>query len=824
MGFQLARDLPFLSSNQGNKKQANSISAYLHGMFGKFARPFILFSTFATQALLSAAQTASVQFIHNSPDPIIETIDVWLNDSLWANDIEFLQSTPMLQVDTASLSAFEIRNALDSSIVLYSWNVPLPVSSKHLFVLHGQLNPQMYAGAASLDVAHFPQALELSASPSGIDILFFQGASEIDTADIAESELFELTAFDQLPYGEFSPYLNLFTADYGWSILDSQGSSVFGEYALPISELNWAGKAITIITGGFVNQSQNNNGQPLGMWATTRDGGPLFPLPPLQWNLKANVQFLHNSGLPTAGNIRIDTDGIQWQANLNMHEATPFLPFPAGKDVVISIHSNLLGSPLDSIWSDTLHLYSGGDYQLVWYGGDNPDNPAHLLTHDWENSPDIAGNELLLRFFNGSAAFNPISLLSDTLNLSVLAPHIAYGSMSDTLTLEAINEEWILFTENDSITAFQAPLDTLNLLQSNVTALTFPGIENNLPQLWISTAAGGSMHQLNTLVIPEPPVFCTVQLVHASADTLLQSIDVWINDSLIAGPILFESASEFQNIQCNDPTLLRIALHEEPVTILHFDTLQLEADQTHRLILWGIHDTQHYNPAPELDWYLDPTISLTSSASGNFDVRHFHATTDLGSLQLNEASTPIVPFFITTETGEMSNLQSLSAQSDYGIEILNAPTQFIFGTYALPANGLEWENKSITLISTGFRQPANNSNGEPFQIWALEPTGTMHALENFVHVSVIQDDSPLLVFPNPTSQKIQIQATTNQIGIAEIEIIDYMGNVVWKGTTIIRNGNIDELISLDSMRDGNYALVIEMNDEKRISHFCVVHR
>lgn len=791
-------------------------------MFDKLAKSLILTSTFALLTFLGTAQTATVQFIHNSPDPSVETIDVWLNDSLWANDVDFLHATPFLLVDTSSFSNFEIRHALDSAILFFSWNAALTANSKHIFVLHGQLNPQEYSPSEPLDVAHFPQALEQSASSSSIDVLFFQGVSEIDTADVAESQLFQLTAFDQLPYGEFSSYINLFTADYGWSILNSEGNTTYGEYVLPVGDLNWAGKAITIVAGGFINQSDNNNGQPLGMWATTREGGQLIPLSPLQWNLDARVQFLHNSNLPGAGNIRIETDEVTWQTNLNLHEATPFQSFPAGKDVVITFRSNLLGSPIDSIWSDTLHLFSGAEYQLIWYGGDDAENAARLHVQEWETTPDLSEDSMLLRLFNGSESYSPITLLADTVSLLPVFENIEYGFMSDTLTVAVMNEEWILFTENDSITAYQAPLDTLGYQQHSVTALTYTTHETALPELWLSTEDGGPMHQLNSLIIPEPPVFCTIQLVHTSADTLLNTIHVWINDSLVAQPLPFESATAFLSVRCNDPIVIRLARHDNPTTILHIDTIQVAPNQTHRLILWGILETAHYNPAPELNWYLDSNISLSSSSADAFDVRFFHAATDLGDVQINEASTPIVPFFITTENGEMSAVQSLPAQNDYGVELLNTPTQFVYGTFALPSNTWQWENESITLLSTGFRQPANNSNGETLELWALEPNGSMTVLGNFVHISMLNDQEELLLFPNPASQKIRVQATCKQVGIAGIEIINNLGEVIQRRETIIRNGEIDEEISLDSLPNGTYAIMIKMNAEKRTSRFCVV--
>jgi hypothetical protein len=773
-------------------------------------------------ATVSFAQSALVQFIHNSPDITLPSVDLWINGELFAPSIDYLHATAMQPADTASNAQFELRNATDTSIIYLNWQESLTINSKNIFVLHGHLNPDLYSPGRELNVARFSQAIETSSSTSSIDIIFFQGATELDSADIEETQLFELTAFDQLAYGTFSSYLNLFTADYGWSILTSDENSSLGEYALPVTELNWAGKAITIVTGGFVNQSTNNNGQALGMWATTRDGGNLVPLHPLQWNLTANVQLLHNSSHPASESIRIQTDSLDWQANLQSHEATSFLPFPAGKEVIMSIHSNLLEPPLDLLWIDTLNLISGRNYQLIWYGGDAPENSAQLLIHPWEEINEPATNEFLLRLFNGSFPYSPLSLLADTISQTPIFNNVTYGSFSDTLTLTVANEEWIFYSGSDSLTAFHAPLDTLDLSQHIVTALTFAAQGEVLPQLWLSTEIGGPMHQLNTLIVPETPVFCEVQLVHVSADTGLYSIDVWMNDSLMASPLLFESATDFFDVQCNDPIEILITEHNHPENILHRDTIDLQGNQANRLILWGILDSPNYNPAPQLDWYIDANTPLTSTTNGNTDIRFFHAATDLGDVQANESSTPIVPFFITLGAGEMSNVQNLSSQNDYGLEILNSPTQFSYGNYELPVNTENWQNESVVVVSTGFRQPANNSSGEPLQFWVLESNGSMTLLETFVDVADTKSGEELVIFPNPASQFIRIQSTSQANGMVSLEILDNMGKLVIQKTSTIRIETLYNEVSLDNLPDGIYTLVLKKENYHQSARFCIL--
>jgi hypothetical protein len=78
------------------------------------------------------------------------------------------------------------------------------------------------------------------------------------------------------------------------------------------------------------------------------------------------------------------------------------------------------------------------------------------------------------------------------------------------------------------------------------------------------------MVRLETIVLPELPVFCQLQLVHASADTLLSEIDVWLNDSLCFPSFEFETATPFMTIPCNDSVSIRITpVGDSLITIHH---------------------------------------------------------------------------------------------------------------------------------------------------------------------------------------------------------------------------------------------------------------
>jgi hypothetical protein len=237
--------------------------------------------------------------------------------------------------------------------------------------------------------------------------------------------------------------------------------------------------------------------------------------------------------------------------------------------------------------------------------------------------------------------------------------------------------------------------------------------------------------------------------------------------------------------------------------------------------LWGIFNTPNYNPAPAIVWLHDANLSLNAGNTSEIDLRFLHAATDLGSIDVNILSAPVTTLFSSIETGSLSPTQSLDASDNYEIELLNAPTQFQYDTYTIPALDQDWVNDALVLISTGFRQPANNSNGESLQVWALTPSGTMVALDDLVHIENSVHSIGLSVFPNPAAEYIRISANAFQNAPASLRIMNSAGLVVFESTCAMKNGKIDEYISTEKIPIGFYSATLQIGNEMQSISFCV---
>lgn len=756
------------------------------------------------------AQTALVQFIHNSADPAAGPISIHINEEVVLDSLPFHFAGAMVPVDTGTVSIIRIYAANDTSLIspLLTDTLALVAGSKHICVLNGILDTANYSPNPALRLDHLADARDLSTSGNGIDITFCHGSTDVDSIDVAESALFQLTAFEGLQQGEFSNYLSIFNADYAFSIGNALDSQDIGDFAAPFQSLNWAGKAITVISGGFVNQTANNNGIPFGLWATTRDGGPLVCLQPNALHINSPVQWVNNTASGVSASVGITVNGQPWTNELPVHAATAFDDFPAAQTAVITVHSNLLQGPLDSIWSDTVNLFSGQAYRALFFGAGTEEFPFQLQINPYSASTPIEGDSLMIDFFQGASCFETLTIQADTLNQTALFENVSYGQMTPGLTIAAVAEEWIARTDNDSLTTWEVPFGTTSFNGHQLTLITHTDSECSALTAWLLSEAGGPLTQLETLYIPPPTVYAGIQFIHACADTSLEAIDLYINDSLYLSSFNFREASSFLEVPVNDSLRLSVVYPNAPASSapLFEQTLLVAPNDDYRFVLAGILSGQGYNPAPELRWTILPAIP--EPAPNACALQLVHAATDAGTMRIEESTTPIVPFFSALAFGEVSYANSLDADQDYALGVYNNDVNFQYGIYAMPVNSWSWGDSSVTILASGFRQPLNNSGGVSFAMHAITHDGTVIPLSNYVSTENSPQRQNVICYPIPASDNLTLELNAFTPDELTITLNDARGKVALKQQAFAGSELRQIAIDTSSLGSGIYQLTI----------------
>lgn len=228
---------------------------------------------------LAYGQTARVQLIHNSPDPVVGEVDIYIDGILEIDDFKFRTATPFMDVTAGTAITVSIAPANSTSVAdaIINQDFTLTQNITYVVVADGVLSPG-YSPLRPLALNISMNGREASSSTSTTDILVHHGSTDAPTVDLVETGVGAGTVVDNISYGEFAGYLELTTDNYVLDVRDETGTTVVATYELPLATLNLQGAAVTAVASGFLNPATNNNGPEFGIWVALPAGGNLIPL------------------------------------------------------------------------------------------------------------------------------------------------------------------------------------------------------------------------------------------------------------------------------------------------------------------------------------------------------------------------------------------------------------------------------------------------------------------------------------------------------------------------------------------------------------------
>jgi hypothetical protein len=231
--------------------------------------------------------TARVQVIHNCPDLAADTVDVWLNDALLLDNFVFRTASPF--IDAAAGQSFDVSiqpsNSIDTTNALARFTYTLAGNGKYILIANGIVSPSGYTPAQPFNIDVFADGREVATDGANTDVLIYHGSTDAPMVDVVGP----VTLANDLSYSEFNApgYLELPTADYVVNIFVSSTNTFVIGYDAPLATLNLNGAALTVLASGFLDPSQNSNGEAFGLWVALPSGGALIPLP-ISTGIKAN--------------------------------------------------------------------------------------------------------------------------------------------------------------------------------------------------------------------------------------------------------------------------------------------------------------------------------------------------------------------------------------------------------------------------------------------------------------------------------------------------------------------------------------------------------
>ncbi len=778
-----------------------------------------------------AISTARVQVIHNSADEAAEFVDVWLNDMLLIDDFEFRTATPFIDAPAGEKFTISIQppTSTSSSNPLWSQDYTLAPNGKYILIANGIVSATGYTPLQPFDIYVFDQARETGTDIDKTDILVFHGGTDAPTVDIWETKIVNGPILDDLSYGDFASYLELPTLNYDLQLRDETSTQIISEYVTPLYALGMQGEAGTIVASGFLNPESNSNGEEFGLWLAFAEGGDLFELAPEEPS-EARVQVIHNSADTNARVVDIWLNNSLLIDDFEFRTATPFIDAPAGEAFTISVKGPNSSNPLNPIWSKEYTLEGGETYILVANGivspeGYEPNEPFDIYVYPQARQigMDMMNTDVLV--FHGSTDAPIVDVVEVGQGAGAIIDDLAYGEYTSYMELPTADYSLQVRNEagTDVVAQYAAPLSTLGLDGNAITVIASgflnPASNSNGEAfgLWVATMMGGELLELPA----EDISTARVQVIHNSADLAAAEVDVWLNDVLLIDNFAFRTASPFIDAPAGEEFTIAIQppTSTSPEDPLWSQNYTLEGGEKYQLVANGIVSPTGYDPSQPFDIYVYPMAREGAMNNAMTDVLVFHGSTDAPTVDIWETAFVGGPIIEDLMYGEYADYLELET-NDYTLEVRDETGTVVVAAYLAPLATLGLEGQAISVVASGFLNPANNSNGPAFGLWvSLAGGGELIPLSITVSVeegSTI-NESAINVYPNPARSIVNVNYTLEKDENVSFELYNMLGNKMQESSYGYQSaGSYSQQLYISDLVNGMYLLRIQAGDTQVI--------
>jgi hypothetical protein len=270
---------------------------------------------------------AKVQLIHNSPDPALDTVDIYLDDSLFVDDLVFRQATRYLDFPANNdfllgIAPGNSSSAGDTILALVGDELSPNILINGL--LYGVLNPSNFAPNPdrldiTFEISGADTARLVSSTPGSVEFYVMHGATDAPAVDVVARGVG--TLFEDVFYSDVTEYTSVAPASYTIDLYDSSGTTLLAAFTTDLSAL--ADSALTVFASGFLDTAANQNGAEFGLFACLSNGTvielpalpvgitDLKPLVPLEYALHQNYPNPFNPtttikyDLKKSGNVQL---------------------------------------------------------------------------------------------------------------------------------------------------------------------------------------------------------------------------------------------------------------------------------------------------------------------------------------------------------------------------------------------------------------------------------------------------------------------------------------------------------------------------------------
>ena len=499
---------------------------------------------------------------------------------------------------------------------------------------------------------------------------------------------------------------------------------------------------------------------------------------------QVQLQVIHNAADPAAAEVDVYVNGALTLDDFAFRTATPFLDLPADTDIEVAVAPGTSTGAGDAVFTQTYNLPVGA-YQLIANGVLSPDafapNPdgrdigfqliAGLDAQDEADDDDKAA----LRVVHGATDAPTVDVRTGG---AILVDDATYSDVTGYLAVDPQAYPLDVTTANGEIVAsFLADLSGAGGEALTVLASGFldPAANQGGPAFGLlAVFADGTAALLPNVTQAR------LQVIHNAADPAAEEVDVYVNGALLLDDFAFRTATPFLALDAGD---YEVAVAPGTSTgagdAVLTQTYSLAAGSQTQLIAQGVLTPDAFAPNPNgrdiaFQLLVGVDARQQSPTPGQVGVRAVHGATDAPTVDVRAGGAVLVPDATYTD---ITSYLSVPA-ADYTLDVTlpdGTPVASFEAPLALP-------DTAVTVLASGFLNPAANQDGPAFGLLAVFPSGDTVLLPS---VSTAADGAPAAdalalgaPAPNPLRGAGTVSFSLAAPGTARLALYDALGREV----------------------------------------------
>jgi hypothetical protein len=546
------------------------------------------------------------------------------------------------------------------------------------------------------------------------------------------------------------------------------------------------------------------------------------------------LQIAHNCADPNLDTIDLYFNGAVLDSNVVYHSATGLISYTPDTAFTIAIcHKHSYGNLINSLIDSVRFRSNDGDLRTAYiisgvYGSRFAPNPTGidtginiLVTALDTVAPDTGF--VSLRFLQGVTDLDTVQIRYRN-GGQVLPGTFVYGA--STATNDSIRYREYEFQVSGPDTSKNYGTFSVNLSTLGGNSILILGSGFLHPLENDSGPRFGLYGLFSTGAVVTFPLEATgFQLLHNSADTSVDSLDIYIDTAKVSSNLAFRNAT---------PELLLNAYAKYNIGIAHKNSTSVNDTFWHRTFFFprdtffiatisGLLSQTGYAPNPDgistaFDVLIKSPAEFEASSQTDFDFYMINGVTDAPPLDLVPNGGP----YLLTDVHYADQTNYVSLPSGfYDLYVQDTSGSTLESGFA---NFLAFNAQSGVLLTSGFLNPAANNNGPAMGLFMVPTTGgpfiplfTPSGIRN------IETGTEFNVFPNPASNQLHMLFKLTQAQNVSLQITDINGQLVKQALSeTVLSGTQNIAVDLNGLTEGIYLCRLITNEGTTNSRFAVV--